>query len=252
MTQPTDHVTALARRLRMDIDVATYPAVDWQRLYGIEEIKPVDELRTEGDETIEDQGSMREAVTGYNTRWEIKLIHRTATDGITWNTVQAFLKAKFEASKVSTLSGEFGVRVYDRDGRDDAKQARAYVKAWNPDGGGGGARDTISLVIQSQGPVSLVTNPLAGTVPAVTMLSPITGPTAGGTAVLIKGSKFTGVTGAAGVKFGANNATSYTFVDDSTIVAVAPAGTAGAKDVTVTTPGGTSPTAGTGNDYTYV
>ena len=62
----------------------------------------------------------------------------------------------------------------------------------------------------------------------------------------IKGSGFSGVTGAAGVKFGAVNATSYTVVSGSTIVAVVPAGTAGSAPVTVT-----HPTNGTSAPLTY-
>jgi hypothetical protein len=60
--------------------------------------------------------------------------------------------------------------------------------------------------------------------------------------VTITGVRFTGVTGATGVKFGATNATSYVVLNDSTIVAVMPAGSAGATTVTVTNATGASPT----------
>ena len=64
--------------------------------------------------------------------------------------------------------------------------------------------------------------------------------------VTIYGNKFTGATA---VSFGGTAATNFTFVNDTLIVATKPALTAGSKDVTVTTPGGTSPTAGTENDF---
>jgi hypothetical protein len=48
------------------------------------------------------------------------------------------------------------------------------------------------------------------------------------------------------VKFGATNATSWLVVSDSLIVAVMPAGTAGAANITVTNSAGTSPA------FTYV
>lgn len=248
---PTDTQTMLARRMRVDIDLATYPAIDWQQLIAIEELKHADELRTEGDEAYEDDGYDRKMVTGSSYRIELKIKNRKDAAGVSLATVHAFLKGKFEASKGSTLAGEFSCRIYDRDGLEQARQARALITKWDPEGGDSAKPDVVSLTIQFQGKSALVANPLATAVPAVTGLVPPGGSIAGGTPVLIKGSKFTGVTGAAGVKFGANNATSYTFVDDTRIVAVAPAGTAGAKDVTVTTPGGTSPTAGTGNDFTY-
>ena len=57
-----------------------------------------------------------------------------------------------------------------------------------------------------------------------------------GAQVTITGSGFTGVTGAAGVKFGSTNATTYTVVDPSTIVAVVPAGSAGSANIVVTHP----------------
>lgn len=60
---------------------------------------------------------------------------------------------------------------------------------------------------------------------------------AAGSQVTITG---TGFTGATAVKFGATNATSFVVVDDRHIVAVVPAGSAGAANITVTTPAGTS------------
>ncbi|HLN43629.1 MAG TPA: IPT/TIG domain-containing protein [Acidimicrobiales bacterium] len=75
-------------------------------------------------------------------------------------------------------------------------------------------------------------------VPTVTGVSPISGPSTGGTSVTITG---TGLTGASAVNFGPNNpSATYTVTSDSSITATAPAGTVGTADVTVVTPGGTS------------
>lgn len=63
---------------------------------------------------------------------------------------------------------------------------------------------------------------------------------AAGSQVTITGSGFTGVTGAASVKFGATNASSYVVVNDTSIVAVMPAGSAGAANIVVTSPAGPS------------
>jgi alpha-tubulin suppressor-like RCC1 family protein len=73
--------------------------------------------------------------------------------------------------------------------------------------------------------------------PAVTNLMPDLGPASGGTSVTITGTNFTEATA---VKFGSANATSFTVDSATSVTAVAPAGT-GTVDVTVTTPGGTSP-----------
>jgi hypothetical protein len=82
--------------------------------------------------------------------------------------------------------------------------------------------------------------------PAITSITPAAGPTGGATAVTIHGSAFSGATS---VKFGNTAATSFTVVGGGTqINAIAPAGTAGATDVSVTTAYGTGTlTAG----YTY-
>ena len=80
--------------------------------------------------------------------------------------------------------------------------------------------------------------------PTIAGLNPATGPMAGGTAVTITGTNFTGATA---VMFGANAATDVTVVSATSITATAPAGGATVAEtvgVTVTTPAGTSaPTA---------
>jgi hypothetical protein len=84
-------------------------------------------------------------------------------------------------------------------------------------------------------------------VPAVTGVSPTSGPTAGGTSVAITG---TGFTGATAVQFGGTAATSFTVNSDTSVTATAPAGQAGVADVTVTTAGGTSATSAA-DQFTY-
>ena len=78
-------------------------------------------------------------------------------------------------------------------------------------------------------------------------MSPASGPAAGGSAVVLRGSDFTG---ASAVSFGGVAARSYTVDSDSQITAIAPAGTPGAVDVRVTTPSGTSAT-NDGDRFTY-
>jgi hypothetical protein len=72
--------------------------------------------------------------------------------------------------------------------------------------------------------------------PAVTSLSPTSGPEAGGASVTIIGSN---LADASAVRFGTSSARSFTVDSSTQVTAVAPAGT-GTVDVTVTTPGGTS------------
>jgi hypothetical protein len=93
--------------------------------------------------------------------------------------------------------------------------------------------------------------PVAVSQPIITSVSPSSGPMAGGTTVVISGAHFQSVTGVAGVKFGPNNASSYTVDSDTKITAVAPAGS-GLVNVTVTNSAFTSATAGTANDFRYI
>jgi hypothetical protein len=83
-------------------------------------------------------------------------------------------------------------------------------------------------------------------VPTVTAVSPTSGTTAGGTSVTLTG---TGFTGATQVWFGSALATSVTVNSSTSITAVSPP-QAGATNIKVVAPGGTSAT-GTGNAYTY-
>lgn len=74
--------------------------------------------------------------------------------------------------------------------------------------------------------------------PTVTGIAPNKGSTVGGMPVVITGTNFTGATL---VNFGARSA-SFTVTTATQITATSPAGNAGAVDVTVTAPGGTSST----------
>ena len=84
--------------------------------------------------------------------------------------------------------------------------------------------------------------------PTITSIGTRSGPLTGATTVVITGTNFHGVVGSAAVKFGANNATSYTVNSTTQITAVAPAGVAGTVNVVVTAVDGT---ATLGSAYTY-
>jgi hypothetical protein len=75
--------------------------------------------------------------------------------------------------------------------------------------------------------------------PQVTKLGPKAGAAAGGDSVTITGSGFAQ---ASAVHFGTTAATSFVVKSGASISALAPAGTSGTVDVTVTAPGGTSAT----------
>jgi len=83
--------------------------------------------------------------------------------------------------------------------------------------------------------------------PSISAVSPAFGPTAGGTTITITG---TALTDTSSVTVRGNTATSVVVVNDTTVTAVTPPGSAGAANVQVTTPGGTATLNG-GFTFTY-
>ncbi len=83
--------------------------------------------------------------------------------------------------------------------------------------------------------------------PMVTSLSPVAGPVAGGTIVILTGTDFTGATG---VLFGVTPATGFTVDSVTQITATAPAGS-GTANVVVETASGVS-VSGSDNEFNYL
>ncbi len=83
--------------------------------------------------------------------------------------------------------------------------------------------------------------------PAVTAISPRSGPVAGGNVVTITG---TGFTGATSVRFGTVTTTHFTVKSSTKITVTVPAQSAGTHDVNVTTAGGRS-VSNSVDKYTY-
>ncbi len=107
------------------------------------------------------------------------------------------------------------------------------ITATVPPGSIGTVSVVVTTLVGSSAPNSLYTYV---SLPVFTSISPSSGPIAGGTAVTITGSGFTG---ASSVTFAGANAQSYKVVSDTTITAVSPvAFENGLAQVDVTTPGG--------------
>jgi autotransporter-associated beta strand protein len=96
-------------------------------------------------------------------------------------------------------------------------------------------------------------------VPSVTGVTPAAGPLAGGNTVVVAGAGFDiamiagyGWWSQLGVDFGGVAGTVEYYVGDNLLVAVPAGVSAGTVDVTVTTPGGTSPISQPADQYTYL
>jgi formylglycine-generating enzyme required for sulfatase activity len=110
-----------------------------------------------------------------------------------------------------------------------------------------GAAGAKNVAVTTAGGTASLTNGFTYVVPAPTVssVSPASGSTFGGTAITITGAN---LTGASSVTVGGVAATSVVVVSSTSITAVTPAGAAGAKNVAVTTAGGT---ASLTNGFTY-
>jgi streptogramin lyase len=89
----------------------------------------------------------------------------------------------------------------------------------------------------SSNSIGRITTPGTAPPPVVSEVNPTTGYTSGATSVTVSG---TGFTGATAVYFGARLGKKLDVTSDRTLKVVSPAGSAGAVDITVVTPAGTS------------
>ena len=117
------------------------------------------------------------------------------------------------------------------------------VAAWTPPLAEGSTRPHGPPSPQAEFGFNAVVQPQ----PTVAGISPASGSFKGGSAVVINGTDFAGVTM---VRFGPNAAVSFAVGSELNITAVAPPGTPGGTDITVTALGGTSPITAT-DRFTY-
>lgn len=91
----------------------------------------------------------------------------------------------------------------------------------------------------------------AVSIPTVTNVAPGTGTTAGGNTVIVVGTQFIGLSGAAAVTFGGVNALSYSVSNQFALTAQPPPHAAGTVEVRVTNPIGQSALNPPNDNYTY-
>lgn len=245
--------TTLNRKWRLDVNTGTAAAPIWTPVRGRSDFQPAQDPTLQEDSDFDSDGWKSQSVTAQAWSLNFKVFRKVdASSPTAYDAGQEFLRL---AAAQMGVANSVTVRWYEgttgSGPRVEAYQGTATV-SWSPDGGGMDGFDTVSVALTGQGARLSITHPYPNTAaaPVVGSLAPAGGGIAGGTLVVINGSRFTGVTGAASVKFGTTNATDYTVVSDSRIDAVAPAHAAGQVDVTVTNGTGTSATSA-GSKYTY-
>lgn len=207
--------------------------------------------KTTEAQTYDDFGADNSEVTGWGHGLAFSVLgNRSTATGLYLPEVEALLartkpSAKGEAAKVEVQW--FHKPENGTPNPTDAGQGFATVAFSRANTGADGSVEKLNFTLTGVGPAQEIANPFAGwaaTVPTIMSALP-TGAVAG-SQVTIKGTGFgIGVTGVAAVKFGAVNASAYTVVDPTTIVATVPAGSAGAANIVVTS------TAGASAPFTY-
>lgn len=226
---------ALARKFRLDATSDLTLASGWTQVKAITDLNPEITPSNEDASTYETNG--------------INSVEPTMQDAVVTATfLRQTTAGVYDAGQelVRACVGQFGdaarvgIRWYDKNGGPEAysmvaiptwKRSQTAVKNLEA--------ATVTFTV-TDGTLNLnISNPgTAAAAPVVLSATP-SGVAAGGI-VEITGTGFTGTVASTGVKFGSTAATSWIVVSDSVIVAVMPAGTAGAANVTVTNGVGTS------------
>ena len=216
----------LARRLAVDVSV---DGTTWARLLGTTDVNDQDNITEQDSTDYDNAGFTSSEITLHGWMLAVKF-NRKSNAGV-FDPVQEIIRqARFKFGDQARIF----VRWYDRNGRNDGKQGKAFVE-WNRSKTGVGDIEEISVNFKGDGILTDIANPGSSTIPVV--ISALPAGAAAGAQVTVGGQYFTGATS---VKFGAVAATAYTIVSDTTIVAVMPAGAAGSAPVTVVTAAGTS------------
>ena len=233
--------TALARKFRCDVTSDLTLAGGWLQLNGISDFKPSVKPTLVDASAYDTNGA---------ASFEKTFEEWTASTTVLRRTAAGVYDAGQELVRAATV-GQFGdgarvgFRWYDKSGGTEAYQGLALVE-WERSQSGVKDLDVVAISFTGTDvPLALITNPgVAPTVPVI--LSALPSAQTVGKTVYITGASFTGTIATSGVKFGAVNASDWTVVSDSVIVAVMPTGSAGAANITVTNAVGVS------TAFTYV
>lgn len=240
---PAGTIVGKSYEYGLDINVGTTGSPIWQPARRISGFAPTWTPATQEAQTYDDLGSDNTEVTGWSFALAFVIqVNRSATTGLYLAEVEALL-ARVGRAAAKGEGAVIEVRWYHKPesgtpNPDDAFQGVATVSYTRQNTGPEGAIEQFAFTLTGKGPADEIANPFTGwaaTTPSVASVLP--GGESAGEQVTITGANLLGATS---VKFGAVEATDFTVVSSTTIVATIPAGTAGSAPVTVVTPGGTS------------
>lgn len=235
---------ALAPALQVDLGRGSVVGVgSWATVFGQRSIKPAQNTGKTDNSDADTGRWTSEAVVSLGRMIEAEFERKTYVGA--FDAGQEELRAIAESDPPILLH----YRMFNRYGLADPSEEGFAVVEWSPQGGGQADTAKTQVVLSVQGKPTKITNPFAtAVVPTIYAgTTDVGGPLtaiATGAVVILRGSGFTSAKafGAAGVKFGATNATAYAAPSDNVIVAVVPATSAGSQPIVVTNATGASTT----------
>lgn len=226
----------------LDINLGTVAEPDWQQIRFSSAIDPqVTPVQQDGA-TYDDDGAPHPHKLSESWTCGATIQAHRLVDGAFLPEVEKLLELAGPESTGNRAVAH--VRWYDDPVGQEPNPAEAYegfaFVQMNRQNTGNDQIAGWTLTLTGQGRRRRIANPstasLADTGEAPLLVSALPSGAAQGELVTITGAGLAGVTGAGGVKFGSTNATEYTVVSGTKIVAVVPAGSAGSAAITVTHP----------------
>jgi hypothetical protein len=221
--------TALARRFRVDVSIDG--GTTWLPLRGINDLSPKPSTPTLQDANDYDTDGWSQQEKTMQAWSLVAKVNRKTSAGV-FDPGQEAVRSR------QLLWGDdarIDTRWYDRNGAPEAYQGTALV-GWEQSKTGVADLEEATITLTGDGALQEIDNPYSSdAVPVIT--SALDSAVTQGGMVEITGSGFAD---ASGVKFGSTAATSFKIISPNVIVAVMPAGSAGAANVTVTNGAGTS------------
>ncbi|MEU8760643.1 hypothetical protein [Streptomyces sp. NPDC048659] len=154
MTTPTED--QLARDWRLDINMGTDLAPDYQLCPAITEFQPTWPPNFEDSTSYDSDGWEESTKTAQAWQIEATFNRKSTADSTAFSTVHEKLRL---ASFGWGSGSKIGVRFYDRNGLPEAYKGTVLVE-WEPQGGDYKALGQVKVTLKGTGPLAPITNPV--------------------------------------------------------------------------------------------
>lgn len=156
MSTPTEE-TELAREWRLEINMGTEVAPDWQLCPGVREFQPASEPNIEDASDYDGEGWASNEKTGQSWELSVKIRRKANKDVKVYNPVhEAIRLAHFAYGSANKVH----LRYMNRIGLPEAYEGKA-IPNWQPAGGEYTALGETDITFTGDGPLTPITNPLA-------------------------------------------------------------------------------------------